>query len=257
MKKRLGLGMATIALAITLVACGDNEETTEVETESPDDATEETVENPEMEAPDGVGIDTEDVPDVVATVNGEDIHKEEYVRYLEEQAMMYTQFGISFDDEEGQAMLNELKDHALQVLINTELIVQAASDIEVSEEEVNEELDNAIEQAPFETKEELEEHLSEQGITLDDIREDIRKQLKIEQYIAANTDAPEITEEELQAAYDEQVAFAEENGSEEEIPSFEEQRDQLQAELEQEALAVQQERILEELLEESEVETNV
>jgi peptidyl-prolyl cis-trans isomerase SurA len=256
MKKKLGLGMAAIALAITLVACGDNEET-EVETEQPtEETTDEAAEHPETEAPSELSLDTEDIPDVVATVNGEDINKDDYVNALESQAMMYSQFGIDFNDEEGQAMLEELKTVILDGLIDDRLLIQAAEDVEVSEEEVNAELEMAMQQAQIGSEEELEQLLEEQGFTVDDIREDFERQIKVQKYIEDQTEAPEISEEELQTAYDQQVEMAEEAGAEE-IPSFEEQRDTIEAELVQEAQMAQRDQIVAELREDSDIETNV
>jgi peptidyl-prolyl cis-trans isomerase SurA len=256
MKKKLGLGMAAITLAITLAACGDNEET-EVETEQPtEETTDEAAEHPETEAPSELSLDTEDIPDVVATVNGEDINKDDYVNALESQAMMYSQFGIDFNDEEGQAMLEELKTVILDGLIDDRLLIQAAEDVEVSEEEVNAELEMAMQQAQIGSEEELEQLLEEQGFTVDDIREDFERQIKVQKYIEDQTEAPEISEEELQTAYDQQVEMAEEAGAEE-IPSFEEQRDTIEAELVQEAQMAQRDQIVAELREDSDIETNV
>ncbi|MDV2683903.1 SurA N-terminal domain-containing protein [Alkalihalophilus lindianensis] len=256
MKKKLGLGMAAIALAITLAACGDNEET-EVETEQPtEETTDEAAEHPETEEPSELSLDTEDIPEVVATVNGEDINKDDYVNALESQAMMYSQFGIDFSDEEGQAMLEELKTVILDGLIDDRLLIQAAEDVEVSEEEVNAELEMAMQQAQIGSEEELEQLLEEQGFTVDDIREDFERQIKVQKYIEGQTEAPEISEEELQTAYDQQVEMAEEAGAEE-IPSFEEQRDTIEAELVQEAQMAQRDQIVAELREESDIETNV
>ncbi|MDV2885110.1 SurA N-terminal domain-containing protein [Alkalihalophilus pseudofirmus] len=253
MKKKLGLGMAAIALAVTLAACGDNEET-EVETDETE--TEETAEHPETEAPSEFSLDTEDIPEVVATVNGEDIERDDYVRAVESQAMMYTQFGIDFNDEEGQAMLEEVKDGVLQGLIEDRLLIQASEDVEVTDEEIDQELEMAMAQSQIESQEQLEELLAEQGFTVEDLREDFEKQLRVQKFIEEQTEAPEVSEEEIQSAYDQQVEMAEQSGAEE-IPSFEEQRDSIEAELIQEARMAQRDQIVSKLQEQSDIETNV
>ncbi len=233
----IGVGV----LALGLAACSDDTGQEEPNQEEPAPTEDqEQAEQPEGEETgqdlDAV-LDIENIPDAVATVNGEDINKDIYVASLEQHTFALQANGMDLGSEEAASYLEMIKEQIIQQLVNERLIIQAANDegIEATDEEIEVEL--AAITAQFESEEQLQEVLDEQGLTMEEVRNDISDFIKRDKYVEQNTELDEITEEELQAAYDELTAMNEES----ELPAFDEYRSELEAELlsqqEQEQLA--------------------
>lgn len=234
--KAIGIGI----VAIGLTACGGDGD---VENE------EEIGEESEVNTDEMVNFD--DVPDIIATVNGEDIDKELYVATIKQQVEMLPAQGIGLESEEAQNFVTMLKEQLLEQLINEEVLVQAAAKegIEVSEEEVEAEFDALV--AQFESEEQLEAALEEQGVTMEEMRADIATFLKREKYIDAHTTMEAVDEAELQAAYDELIAMHGEDG--EDVPTFDEYKDDLELQLQYEQKQEQLAELVQQLRDASEI----
>lgn len=203
--------------------------------------------------------DLEDVPEVVAEVNGEEIPGDDFRQAYESQ---YTQMAMQAQmtgeevDEEG------LQDQTVENLVNLELLAQdaEASGYEATEEDVDAELENVAEQNGIESVDELLSVAEEQGTSEEQLRADVEQQVLINQVID-DLDVAEPTEEEIEEAYEEVAAQqppAEgEDGEEAETPSLEELRpqieEQLAAEKENEAAMAH----VEELRESAEIEVHI
>lgn len=180
-------------------------------------------EQPEMPEP-----DVEDVPDVVAEVNGEEITGEEFITNYEAQfSQMAMMSGGDLDQD-------ELKEQTLENMVGVELIVQdaQAQGLEASEEEIDSQLEETAEASGMSSSDELLEAVEEQGFPEEEIREDMETQILMEQVID-NLEVEEPTEEELEELYEEMAAQQpplEEGpeGEEMETPPFEEMRPQLE-----------------------------
>ncbi|WP_227940421.1 SurA N-terminal domain-containing protein [Alkalihalobacillus deserti] len=238
MKKKLVMGFGVCALAFGLAACGGEEDTTQGQ----DPTQEEPVvsEHPEgVEQPEqamGSMIDTEEIPDVVATVNGEDIEKEMFVTTIEQQAMQVAMQGIDLESEEGVEYLEELKDQVLDQIINSKLIADAASNegLEATEEEIDNGISELMAQNGLESEEQLQELLEAQGVQMDELRDDVKKNVKSSKYIEQKVTEIEISDEEIQAFYDEAIVNATEDESQ--LPSLEEVRSDIEYQLQMESL---------------------
>lgn len=259
----LSLGTSIAVLA----ACGGGDESAENTNEEPetqeeaasgnsDDAAsenngettgeEESAEHPEMPEP-----DLEDVPDVVAEVNGEEITKEEfeqvYTLQFQQMAMQQQMSGEEVDQD-------QLKEQVVELMIDQKLLLQEAenSDISVPEEEVNETIDQLVERNGLESQDEFFAALEEQGMSEEEVRSQLETELKANKLIAEEAGDIEPTEEELQTMYDEMTRQQEESG-EGEVPSFEDIRPQLedQVKMTKEGEAAQD--LVEELREDADV----
>lgn len=177
--------------------------------------------------------DLSDVPDVVAEVNGDEISKEEFTAFYEpqfqQQAMMAQQGGQEMDE-------SELKTQVADQLVDNRLLIQAAEDdgIEASDEDVDAILEDVAQQNGLGSADEVIAALEEQGQSEEDIREDAATQHQLDTYIAQEADVSEPSDEELRQQYDEiveqQSQAASDAGGEdgqEELPPFEDVRDQL------------------------------
>ncbi|WP_413381296.1 SurA N-terminal domain-containing protein [Alkalihalobacillus sp. 1P02AB] len=241
MYKKWKIGLFSLLTLLLLVACNSGNEE-----EANNSTGEEQEQMPQVE------LDTEDYPEIIATVNGEDILREEYVPFLENQAGMIVAFmGVDIETEEGQEELRNLEEIVADLFVNDKLIEQeiAAENFEVTEEEVDQRMESVILQHGSE--EELEKTLEEYGFTMDELRSDIEVELKREQFLAEQINIEEVTEEELQQLYDSKI----ENG--EEIGEFAEVRDNLEAEIlnSRETEAIQN--YLDTLKEKSEIEIHL
>ncbi|WP_169891228.1 SurA N-terminal domain-containing protein [Litchfieldia alkalitelluris] len=187
-----------LMLVLVLASCGNKEEATDNSSDSQNEA--------------------------VASVNGIQISETDFLASMEQSKLTYAQQGIdveSLGDEEKKL----LEEQALEQLINMELLVQAADDqqIAISDEEIEENLQEI--RAQFETEDAFTEALETNNLTEEKLKEQLVKDLKINQFITENIDQTEATatDEEIQEMYD---MYAEQ--SEEEMPALEEVRDQIE-----------------------------
>lgn len=199
---------------------------------------------------DNTNMSTGEYPDVVATVNGEDVTAEELQQSIASVQQNALQQGMNPDDPEAAAQIEE---QALTVLLNTTLLVQAAqnADIAVSEEQIDEQI-NQLE-AQFGSPEALEEQAQALGMTMEDLRNDIREQVAVDTLIQQSEEyaAVEVTTEEVQEVYDTLTQQGQE------LPAFAEVEADIEAQLraqkEQQAIVA----LIDRLREEAQIEVNI
>ena len=230
--KKMLLSLLIGASVMVTAACSDTDENAKEETpteeqaagENGEAAEGETAEQPEMPEP-----DLEGVPDVVAEVNGEEIIKEDfesaYTAQFQQMAMQAQMSGEEVDEA-------QLKEQVAESLVAQELLVQETEnrDIEASDEEVNETLTALAEQNGLASSEEFLTALEEQGLSEDEVMEQVASQVKVDKLIAEESGDSEASEEELQEFYDQMQAQQEEMGGEE-LPPFEDIKTELEAQL--------------------------
>ncbi|MCM3760719.1 SurA N-terminal domain-containing protein [Alkalihalobacillus oceani] len=253
--KKMFMIFGTGLLALSLAACGgDSEQQADTPEEDVAETDQQAPENEEAAQDPQSVLDTENIPDVIATVNGEDINKDIYVASLEQQANLLLAQGIELESEEAAGYLEMLEEQLLQQIINERMIIQAADNegIEATDEEIDAELELITSQ--FESEEQLQEVLDEQGVTMEELRSDISDFVKRDKYVEAHTTTEEVSEEELQAAYDELAEMAGEDGG---LPTFEEYREELQAQLQSEKQQEQLSQIIEDLRAESDITIHI
>lgn len=171
--------------------------------------------------------DVSDVPEVVATVNGTEITKDDFVQTYQsqyQQMAMQQQAGGQAPDEE------QLKTQVAEQLVDNELLRQGAEDagIKATDKDIDTTLDEIAKQSGLGSGDEVVSALEQQGISAEQVRQDAASQFAITTYIEQEADIAEPSDEELKAQYDamvEQQSAA--GGSAEEVPSFEEMKDQL------------------------------
>ena len=173
--------------------------------------------------------DVSDVPDVVAEVNGEEVTKDEFVQTYESQfqqlMMQQQQSGAGTEVDQ-----DELKSQVAEQLVNNELLRQGAADagIEASDEDIDTTLDESAQQSGMNSGDEVVDALEQQGIDEKQVREDAASQFAITTYIEKEADVSEPSEEALKEQYDSMVEQqSQAGGSSEEMPSFDEVKDQL------------------------------
>jgi len=170
--------------------------------------------------------DLKDVPDVVATVNDEEIGLEEFTQAYEAQlqqaSMMQQQGGQEVDQD-------ALKQQTADLLVNNALLTQAAagSGIEATDEDIDAVLQQIADQNGLGSVDEVIAAFGDQGLDEEAVREQAEGQFLVDSYVEQEADVPQPSEDELKKQYDELVEQAKSQGAEDQVPEFEEAKQQL------------------------------
>ncbi|MGW9551592.1 SurA N-terminal domain-containing protein [Citricoccus zhacaiensis] len=182
--------------------------------------------------------DVENVPDVVATVNGEEITGEEFTAAYQAQ---FQQMAMQSQMSGQEMNQDEMKKQLAESLVGTELLVQDAAEQghSANEEDVNAFLEETAKSSGLASVDELMATFEEQGYPEDQVRTDAQKQLMLDKSIE-EMDIPDPSDEELKELYDSSIAAQSEaqggasapaeggESAQPETPSFEELKPQLQ-----------------------------
>ncbi len=149
--------------------------------------------------------DSGDPDTTIAVVNGQKITKHT-ITVAEQQQM--AAYGLEPGSEESEKIMAGIRSQILDNLVFTILLKQKAAQdgLKPTEEQVNQQYQLFTKQ--FGGEETLNAQLDQQGMTQEDLKNQIRNQLPvqlyIEQYLADNFDAESvvITEDEMRAYYD-------------------------------------------------------
>ncbi|MEE6274517.1 SurA N-terminal domain-containing protein [Georgenia sp. MJ206] len=207
--------VASAALAMALfgvTACSggsDDDSTTEPTATSASTATESA--SPGA-APEALEPDLESIPDVVAVVNGEEITRDEFIEVYESQfGQMAAQAQMAGQPVDEPA----LKQQTAERLVETELLLQEAANrgLDTSDEERSATLDEIALSSGMEGGDAFVAAMVEQGMTEEEVMEQVDIQVRIEKLIADEAGDTTPTDEEVQAAYDAVVAQQEAAGA--------------------------------------------
>lgn len=177
--------------------------------------------------------DVSGVPEVVATVNGEKISKDEFVSAYEGQFQQAAMQQQSTGQEVDQT---ELKKQVANQLVDNRLLLQGASDagIEATPENVDATLEEIAKQNGLGSADEVVAALEQQGMSEEDVRKDAASQYKLTAYIEQEADIKEPSEKELKTQYDQLVEQQKSQGGQQaqggqqtEVPPFDEVKEQL------------------------------
>jgi len=236
-KKKWTVVLSGFVLAIGIAGCSSSD----------DNANENDENNQKQEEQQSEeGNNQEATGDVAAVVNGEEISMDMFNEQLDRQKQMMEQNGMEMEDEQ----LNQIKSQILSQLINTELLLQKAEEegFEASEKQINERYENMTKDY---SEEEINDILEQNNTTADQLKKDLAKQIKIDEYIAQNTEEVKVTDEEIQQRYDE----IKQNNDQ--VPALEEVKPQLKEEIQKSKENEQTSKLLDKLRENSEIEKKV
>lgn len=171
--------------------------------------------------------DLSDVPDVVATVNDEQITKDEFAAVYESQLQQAAAQQQTTGEEVDQTAL---KEQVANQLVDNLLLQQGAehAGVEATDEDIDAMLEQIAQQNGLGSADEVVSALEQQGMSEEEVREDAATQVKLTAYVEQEADIQEPSEEELKEQYDAMLEQQEEAGGDtSQVPSFEEVRDQL------------------------------
>ena len=199
MTRKLLATAAMAAAAITLAACSESapQEPGPEGAEAPGiDEQGEMPEMPEMPEP-----DVSDVPDVVATVNDSDITGEDFITLYQLQFQQMAMESQMTGEEPDQ---DAMKDQTLSAMVDSELLVQDAQarGYEATDENVETLLEEAAATNQMDSVDELMQVYADQGVTEDQVRDDARTQILVEELIENDLEVAEPTDDEVEALYE-------------------------------------------------------
>ena len=239
--KKLKFAALPLSLALLLGACSEDK-AKETEEETKTAAAEETVE----EMPTELDLPAEE--DIVVVVNGEEIPGNVYNSVARQLETSMTKQGMKVSEPENA---EKVKSQAITVIVGNKLIIQDAEEKGHKADEAD--LEKRFEElkGQFESEEMMNKSLERTGYTLDDMKSQLRDQLIYESYVAKEVEAEEVTEEQVQEAYD---GFAE---ASEEAPAFEETEPLIRQSLEEQNTQKAVYERIEELKETAEIEVKI
>lgn len=251
MKKLVGVSLAAM---LVLAACGGDGEQGAEPNENGDAVEVVTGDEPVGESI----IDSDSYPEVIATINGEDVDREEFLMALEYQASMLMSQGIDIQGEEGAQYLEMIEMQLVEQMVNEQIILQSAAEqgVEATDAEVDAEIEKLMADAQIETMEQLEEILAEQNATLDDLRADVYPMVTRNKFLDMQVETPTVSEEEIQETYDNYVAGMEDQ-EDAEIPAFEDVRDEIETQLLEQYQQQKISEFVQQLREESDVTVHI
>lgn len=199
--------------------------------------------------------------EVAATVNNVTISQEDFEETLNRYKETYELQGYSFEGEEGEILLTQLSEMTINSMVQEEVLMQEAekNGFTVTEEEIQEQYD--LIRGEYPTEEEFNTALEINAFTVESFKESLRKDMVISDYLESVMPEITITEEEVGAFYDEQLAYIEAQYADAEekpeMPALEEIYTQIEEQLLMEKQQEQSSEVINELMENSEVEINV
>jgi hypothetical protein len=163
----------------------------------------------------------------VAIVNGQEIMGSEYNSALSISQMQFQQMG---QDPTSEESAKQLKDYTLNSLVGQTLLMQEIDKkgYKASEEDINKELEGL--KAQYENDEAFEKALKDNNLTLEKLKEQIADTVRYNQYVEKDLNVEEVKEEELKEYYDQ---FASSAGEAQETPKYEDIKETLKVQLEQ------------------------
>lgn len=243
MRKTWLLIILSILTIIALAACSDKDN------ENTNDDTEGNTNEAMPEA------DLDDLPDVVIEINGEEISKDEfsgiYQQQFQQQIMQAQMMGQAVDDLDQ----DELKKHTAEILIGQNLLIQEANEriTDISEEDIDNTINQLLEQTQMESKEDLLAIFEEQGVDEEELMSQIETQVRVDQLVIEISKDIELTEEETKETYDMLKAQQEETDSETEFPEYEDIKSELEKQLKEQKKAEETEALVETLREKADI----
>ncbi|MCM3710628.1 SurA N-terminal domain-containing protein [Sporosarcina luteola] len=230
--KKMMFTLITGLLAVVLVACGGNEESTEApnddkaKTAETDQQKEQQKQTEEMQKK----LEEQQVDEnkTVAKVNDEEIVGSDYNIAL---ASVQGQMQLMGKDPTSKEAAEQAKNQTIDSLVGQTLLLQEADkkSYKVSKADINKQLDEIKEQ--FKTEKEFEAALKQSGIDMKTLETQLADDIKLKKYVEKEVPAGKITDEEIQQMYDQYAEQAKSAGQE--APKLEDVKPQIEQSLHQ------------------------
>jgi hypothetical protein len=256
--KKLLLTLLMGLLAFSLAACNDEEDKDKKkDTTKSEETTEETPKEEEQAAVDPEEmqkkLDAQKVKDdsIVAIVNGQEIKGNEYNDAL---SISQTQFQQMGQDPTTKETAKQLKEYTIDSLVGQTLLMQEIDKkgYKATDDEINKKIDELKSQ--YENDESFEKALNDNNLTLEKLKEQISDTVIYSQYVEKDLKVEEVKEEELKEYYDSMASTADKSA---ETPKYEDVKETLKVQLEQQKTQEKLGSKVEELRKSAEIELKI
>lgn len=230
--KKMMFTLITGLLAVVLVACGGNEESTEApnddktKTAETDQQKEQQIQAEEMQKK----LEEQQVDEnkTVAKVNDEEILGSDYNIAL---ASVQGQMQLLGQDPTSKEAAEQAKNQTIDSLVGQTLLLQEADkkSYKVSEEDINKQLAELKKQ--FKTEKEFNAALKQSGVDMKTLEAQLADDIKLKKYVEKEVPAGKISDEEIQQMYNQYAEQGKSTGQE--VPKLEEIRSQIEQSLHQ------------------------
>lgn len=204
--------------------------------------------------------DLDSVPDVVATVNGQDITKDEfaqlYTSQFQQAALQAQMSGQDLSDQ------TQLKKQAAEAMVGSELLMQHAekAGLKASKAELDQALGDAAQQNQMSNKDFLAA-VKKQGMDRTAVDKALKQQVEIDKVIEKESGPFTASEKELKAAYqqakDAQSQQGGESGSAPAMPAFKDVKPQIKDQVVQRKKAEAADALAKKLRKDADVKINL
>lgn len=245
MRKTWILMVFSILTIAILSACGNQNNTNEG---SDDDSKV----NSNDELPEA---DLDNIPDVVIEINGEEVLKDEFSSMYEQQFQQQMIQAQMSGQDMNDVDQDQLKKQTAEILVGQNLLIQEANNQikDVSEEDIDETINQLLEQTGMETKDDLLAIFEEQGMDENEFISQIETQVKVNQLIANISKDIELTEEETKETYEMIKSQQEQTDNEEKFPAYDDIKSDLEEQLKEQKKAEETQSFVDKLREDAEI----
>jgi hypothetical protein len=230
--KKMMFTLITGLMAVVLVACGGNDESTEGKNDDKAKTVETDQQNEQQKQMEEMQKQLEaqqiDENKTVAIVNDKEILGNDYNTILVSIQGQMQQMG---QDPTSKEATEQAKNQTIDSLVGQTLLLQEADkkSYKVSEADINKQLDEIKKQ--FKSEKEFKAALKKSGMDMKTLETKIADDIKIKQYVEIEVPAGEITDEEIQKMYDQYAEQGKSTGQE--VPQLEEVKPQIEQSLQQ------------------------
>ncbi|WP_197057407.1 SurA N-terminal domain-containing protein [Pontibacillus halophilus] len=208
----------------------------------------------------GCSTSGEEDKDAAAQVGSETIAMEDFNTKYEDTVKSYEKQGMELNEDQKE----QVKTATLEQMISQEVVEQEIKkqEIKVTDEDVQKRIDE-------QPQEVIDNTMEQQDLTMDELKKNLKEQMKYDKFFKANTDEVTVSDEELKSEYDKLVEKAKSTQSKESkeskegenetsnIPSFDEYKETLKQQLVTQKEREQSTKYVEELKKDYEIEKNV
>lgn len=230
--KKMMFTLVTGLLAVVLVACGGNEESTDAKNDDKAKAAETDQQKNQQKQMEEMQkkIEAQQIDEnkTVAIVNDEEILGSDYNTALASIQGQMQQMG---QDPTSKEAAEQVKSQAIDSLVGQTLLLQEADkkSYKVSEADIKKQLDEIKKQ--FKAEKEFEAALKQSSMDMKALETQIADSIKLKQYVEKEVPAGKITDQEIQQMYDQYAEQAKSAGQE--APKLEDIKPQIEQSLQQ------------------------
>lgn len=249
MGKKLFAGLGLAVLLVTAAGCGGGGDAA-----GDKPAPKAAAQKPAPSA--AASPDLSGIPKVVARVNGQPISRAEFVDAYTQQ---FQQAAAQSGSTQGSLDQSRLKKQTAQSLVGTELLLQEADrkGIHASGKDVDRTLSQLAVQNGIKSPAQLRQTLKQQGMTLQQVRSQVRDQVVIDKVITAEGGDTTPTRAEVKKLYKQLVAQQQASGSKGKVPPFTQVEPQLEQRLQSQKKSAAAQRVVSRLRSSAEVTINL